>query len=450
MKSYEKYKNIDLLWLKTIPEHWDLKRAKTMLEKVNRPVEDSDDTVTCFRDGVVTLRKNRRTTGFTESMKEIGYQGVRKGDLVIHQMDAFAGAVGVSDSNGKSTPVYSVCIPKSDIYNNYYYAYIVREMAKTGFIQSLYRGIRERSSDFRFDTFGKQYLPIPPRPEQDQIVKFLDFKISKINKFIKDKKREIELLKEQKQAEINSAVTKGLNPNVPMKDSGIDWLGEIPEHWEVKYLRNLLKITSVKNRPDLPLLSVVREKGVIQRDVLSKEENHNFIPDDLSGYKIVKEGQFVINKMKAWQGSYGVSNYEGLVSPAYYIYNLNFPNKLFFHKAIRSKIYVNFFAQYSDGIRVGQWDLSAVKMKMIPFFVPPSNEQNAIIEYIDKKFNVVDEYITKLTQEITLAQEYKTRLISDVVTGKVDVHDIKIDEIFEHETLDETDVELKTEELTEQ
>lgn len=450
MKGYKDYKCIDLLWLKTIPEHWEIKRAKTIFEKVNRPVKDSDDTVTCFRDGVVTLRKNRRTSGFTESMKEIGYQGVKKGDLVIHQMDAFAGAIGVSDSDGKSTPVYSVCIPKMDTYNNYYYAYIVREMAKTGFIQSLYRGIRERSSDFRFETFGKQIIPIPPRPEQDQIVKFLDSKISKINKFIKDKKREIELLKELKQAEINRAVTKGLNPNAPMKDSGIEWLGKIPEHWELKYLRNILKITSTKNRPDLPLLSVVREKGVIQRDVLSKEENHNFIPDDLSGYKMVLNGQFVINKMKAWQGSFGVSNFEGIVSPAYYIFDLNFPNKVFFHIAIRSRMYVNFFAQYSGGIRVGQWDLSSEKMKLIPFFVPPVSEQNNIIEYIDRKFKIIDEYISKLENELNLVQEYKTSLISEVVTGKVDVRDIKVDDVIEQEILEIDEAEMETEELMEE
>ena len=160
-------------WISSIPAHWETHRAKNMFTKQNRPFADDEDVVTCFRDGVVTLRKNRRTTGFTESTQWSGYQGVRIGDLIIHVMDAFAGSIGVSDSNGKSTPVYSVCTPKMDI-NNYYYAYLLREMARTGFIQSLYRGIRERSSDFRFEVFASLFLPLPPREEQDQIVRYLD------------------------------------------------------------------------------------------------------------------------------------------------------------------------------------------------------------------------------------------------------------------------------------
>lgn len=240
IKPYEEYKETGLPWLDKVPKQWEIKRAKAVYKKESRAVSDTDGVITCFRDGVVTLRKNRRISGFTESIKEIGYQGVRKGDLVIHVMDAFAGAIGVSDSDGKSTPVYSVCNPKVDL-NNYYYAHIVREMAKTGFIQSLYRGIRERSSDFRFETFANQYLPIPPKKEQDQIVRYLDTELSKINKFIKSKKKQIQLLKEQKQAIINQAVTKGIDLDAKMKPSGIDWLGDIPEGWEVRPLKHFVK-----------------------------------------------------------------------------------------------------------------------------------------------------------------------------------------------------------------
>ena len=155
LRPYELRHVNDISWIGSIPAHWDVQRGKAVYKKLNRPTRVNDEVVTCFRDGVVTLRKNRRTTGFTESIKEIGYQGIRKGDLVIHVMDAFAGAIGVSDSDGKGTPVYSVCESKADL-NNYYYAYVIREMAKTSFIQSLYRGIRERSSDFRFEVFANQ------------------------------------------------------------------------------------------------------------------------------------------------------------------------------------------------------------------------------------------------------------------------------------------------------
>jgi type I restriction enzyme S subunit len=167
---------MNIPWISDMPSHWETLRAKNMFKKQNRTVRIEDDVVTCFRDGSVTLRKNRRVTGFTESTQWSGYQGVRKGDLVIHVMDAFAGAIGVSDSDGKSTPVYSVCTAKLDL-NNQYYAYLLREMARSGFIQALYRGIRERSSDFRFEVFAELLLPLPPRNEQDQIVRYLDWKV---------------------------------------------------------------------------------------------------------------------------------------------------------------------------------------------------------------------------------------------------------------------------------
>ena len=223
-------------WLKEIPSHWEEKRAKYIYQKQNRIPKENDDVITCFRDGEVTLRKNRRTTGFTESFKEIGYQGIKKGDLVIHQMDAFAGATGVSDSDGKGTPVYSVCTPIDNQSLTKYHAMVIRLMGLNGFIQSLYRGIRERSSDFRFETFARQFLPLPPLAEQEKIVNYLENKTSKIDAYVADKEKEIELLQELKQKTIADTVTKGLNPDAKMKDSGISWIGEIPEHWEIRHL----------------------------------------------------------------------------------------------------------------------------------------------------------------------------------------------------------------------
>ena len=129
MNVYEKYMGSPLPWIEQIPAHWRLIRGKNLYEKMQRLVREQDDVVTCFRDGTVTLRKKRRTTGFTESLKEIGYQGIRKGDLVIHVMDAFAGAIGVSDSNGKGTPVYNVCKAKKNINNQYYALCFVKWLA---------------------------------------------------------------------------------------------------------------------------------------------------------------------------------------------------------------------------------------------------------------------------------------------------------------------------------
>ena len=157
----------------------------------------------------------------------------------------------------------------------------------------------------------------------------------------------------------------------------------------------------------------------------------------------MKTHQFVMNKMKAWQGSYGISRYIGIVSPAYYIFDVNFQNFNFFHWAIRSKVYVNFFAQASDGIRVGQWDLSKDKMKTIPFFIPPNNEQQAIVTYLEEKTAFIDKAIAVIEKEIELVSEYKTSLISSVVTGKVNVSNVVVpdfevveDEISEDEGLE--------------
>ena len=202
-----KMKSSKIPWLKSIPEHWGEERAKYLFNRENRPITDNDDIITCFRDGQVTLRKNRRTTGFTESFKECGYQGIRKGDLVIHQMDAFAGSVGISDSDGKATPVYIVCTPKrKDIYNPYF-ELVIREMGLNGYIQSLYRGIRERSSDFKFDVFRQQSLPLPPYEEQVAIVSFIEERTNKINALITELDAEIEYLKEYKQKLIADCVT---------------------------------------------------------------------------------------------------------------------------------------------------------------------------------------------------------------------------------------------------
>ena len=141
-----------------------------------------------------------------------------------------------------------------------------------------------------------------------------------------------------------------------------------------------------------------------------------------------------MNKMKAWQGSYGISDHTGIVSPAYFIFDVSFENLEYFHYAIRSKVYVNFFAQASDGIRVGQWDLQMDKMKEIPFIVPPADEQVAIVDYIKRTLPQYDVAIEKLSAEVETLEEYKTKLIADVVTGKIDVRDI---EIPEYEFVDE-------------
>lgn len=200
------------------------------------------------------------------------------------------------------------------------------------------------------------------------------------------------------------------------KDSGFEWLQQVPEHWELKKLRTVLKPNNRRNRQDLPLLSVVREKGIILRNVENKEENNNYIPDDLSNYKVVSKDQFVINKMKSWQGSYGISKYDGIVSPAYYIFDCHGVVPQYFHIAMRSRAYVPFFTQASDGVRVGQWDLSINRMKEIPFAVPSIDEQFSIVSYLKAKEKKIAQFINNKRRLIQLLKEQKQAIINQAVT----------------------------------
>lgn len=201
------------------------------------------------------------------------------------------------------------------------------------------------------------------------------------------------------------------------KDSSVEWIGKIPTDWFNERLGTILEPISIKGNADKDLLSITREKGVILRDVEDDSENHNFIPDDLSNYKLIEKGQFGMNKMKAWQGSYGVSPYTGIVSPAYYIFRFIKPiYPDFFHWAIRSKTYISFFGSASDGVRIGQWDLSKDRMKNIPFVFPNIDSQKKIVEFIQDKAGKIDQAIAIKEQQIALLNERKQIVIQKAVT----------------------------------
>ena len=195
-------------WLGAIPAHWNIKRGKSLFKEVSRAVRPEDGVVTCFRNGEVTLRTNRRITGFTESEQEIGYHGVRIGDLVIHQMDAFAGAIGISDSDGKCSPICIVCreINSSEA-DLKYYCQLLRVMSHRGYIQALAKGIRERTTDFRYKTLASLHFPVPPIDEQKKITAYLDEKCAKIDAILEKINTEVERLKELKRSLINEVVT---------------------------------------------------------------------------------------------------------------------------------------------------------------------------------------------------------------------------------------------------
>ena len=446
MQQYSKVKDASASWLGSIPSHWDCKKVGSLFSERKVKVSDKDyQPLSVAKIGVVPQLDTAVKTDAGDNRKL-----VCAGDFVINSRSDRKGSCGVSELDGSVSLINIVLKPRNE-WNHRYVHYLMRSHV---FSEEYYRYGRGIVADLwttRFSEMKNILLPVPPRDEQDQIVRFLDWKVSEINKLINIKHREIKNIDALKRNLVSHVVTRGLFPDVALRDSGVKWLGDIPAHWNTIKLRQILHPVSVKNHPELPLLSVVRERGVIIRDVDDKEANHNYVPDDLSGYKMVKKGQFAMNKMKAWQGSYGVSDYTGIVSPAYFIFDIDFDNLKYFHYAIRSKVYVNFFAQASDGIRVGQWDLQMDKMKEIPFIVPPADEQIQIVEYIESALPKYDDAICILREEIRGLEELKTKLISDVVTGKIDARDVVIpDYEYVDEEIDTAETDDSEENIEEQ
>jgi type I restriction enzyme, S subunit len=209
---------------------------------------------------------------------------------------------------------------------------------------------------------------------------------------------------------------EGLKPYAEYKGSGSTWIGDVPAKWEVRNLRTLISKRSERNRADLPLLSVAREKGVFVRSLTDADENHNVIPEDLSNYKVACKGNLVINKMKAWQGSMGIAPCDGIVSPAYFVFDFRIANYAFGQRLLRSKPYVAHFGQASDGVRVGQWDLSISGMRQIPVLVPPEEEQDAIVRFLDHANRKINGFIRAKRKLIGLLNEQKQAIIHNAVT----------------------------------
>ena len=426
MKKYNEYKDTDNRWLGSIPRHWGVRQLSQVAHEhfvSNKGIHHQN--LLSLSYGRIVRRDINATEGLLPASFDT-YQVVEDGNIVLRltdlQNDQKSLRVGLAREEGIVTSAY-VClgIVGESVIPAYIY-YTLHSLDIKKIFYSMGGGLRQ---NLNWQGLKKIEIPLPPLDEQEKIVSYLESKTLSIDAYVAERERELQLLDELKRSEIANVVTRGLNPTVEMKDSGVPWIGMVPAHWECKQLRNYLRLVSIKGKPEEQLLSVVRELGVIIRDVESKEENHNFIPDDLSGYKYVEAGQFVINKMKAWQGSYAVSEHTGIVSPAYYVCNLNFPNKEFFNLAIRSKFYVPFFTQFSKGIRVGQWDLSTVGLKNIPFFEPPVEEQNEIVEYINNKCKNIDELVCSLEAEIEYLKEYKQSLIAACVTGQINVQSEK-------------------------
>lgn len=421
-KVYSEYKDSGVEWLGEIPINWSLKKAKYIFQKVQRPPRNIDSVVTAFRDGQVTLRTNRRIDGFTNSIKEIGYQGVRSGDLMIHAMDGFAGAIGISDSDGKCSPVCSVCIPwiKQSV-NMLFYGCLVRQLAVTDFILSLAKGIRERSTEFRFSEFSGLVLAIPSKDEQDKIVAFLKHETQKIDRLIGKQQQLIELLKEKRHAVISHVVTKGLNPNVPMKDSGVEWVDSIPSHWEVMPTFSLCEASMKKNYDGIEsnVLSLSYGK-IIPRNV---DTNYGLLPESFNTYQIV-ECRDIILRLTDLQNDknslrVGLVKQKGIITSAYL--KLKSKSRIspdFLYQLLHSYDTTKVFYGMGGGLRQS---MKFEDFRRLPLLLPPTNEQKKIAVFLDQETTKIDNLIEKQQQIIQLLQERRTALISAAVTGKIDV-----------------------------
>ena len=328
--------------------------------------------------------------------------------------------------------MYSICEPDEHV-NPHYFAWVVREMARRRWILALARGVRERSTDFRFAAFADQRLPVPPLDEQAAIVRYLDHVDRRISRYIQAKQRLIELLEEQKQAIVHQAVTRGLDPDVPLKPSGVEWLGDVPEHWEVRRLLSTagMRVSNVDkhvNSDEIP----VRLCNYV--DVYKNEHIDERIPfmrgtataAEVSRFVLV-DGDVLITKDSETWDDIGVpalvtESAPDLVS-GYHLALLR-PHTSdvlggFLLRTLQSR---GVAWQFHVGARgVTRYGLSHAAIQSVRIALPPLAEQAAIAKHLEHKTADVAAAIDRANREIELLREYRTRLIADVVTGKLDV-----------------------------
>lgn len=263
-------------------------------------------------------------------------------------------------------------------------------------------------------------IPLPDHETQRAIANFLDRETARIDQLVEKKQALVDRLPEKEKAKISALVLRGVDGDAPLRDSGVDWRGQVPAHWEESRLKAHFRPAKRQGYDDLEVLSVYREFGVIEK--ASRDDNINKTPDDLSKYQLVEPGDLVINKMKAWQGSLGVSTFRGITSPDYVVMTRTGDHHpLYMHHLLRAQPMPTVYHLISNGIRTDQWRLEPEKFRMLPVFLPPRPEQEAIAGLVEKELGKLREVSEVILRSIDRLREYRAALITAAVTGQIDI-----------------------------
>lgn len=414
-------KNSGIGWVHEIPNDWDVIRGKYLFTNdkmlVGAKVEEYERLALTMK-GVV--KRSKDDTEGLQPDKFNTYQILKTGELVFKLIDLqniSTSRVGLSPYTGIVSPAYIILKGNEQILPEYAEKYYLMMWMNQVFNALGDSGVR---SSLNVGELLELQLPLPHIEEQRRIADFLDRECSKIDSLIADIENQITCFEQYKRSVISEAVMKGLNPSVQMIDSGIRWIGLIPFGWKVEKIKFHLRRNEKRNPGNQQVLSVYREYGVIPKD--SRDDNHNVTSEDVSKYKYVKPGSLVINKMKAWQGSMGVSDFKGIVSPAYFIFEFiddSFDRK-YIHYLLRSS-YKDEFRRLSGGIREGQWDLSPEGFLNTLVILPSLEEQKQIVSFLDKKCREIDSIIADKKKQLDILDSYKKSIIYEYVTGKKEV-----------------------------
>ena len=417
MRRYESYKDSGVEWLGEVPSQWEVKKMKFLFKDTsikNKP--DATLLSVTQNRGVIPRNWLEERTVMPSGNLET-FKFIQKDDFAI-SLRSFEGGLEICHHDGIISPAYTVLKYDKKFLNNGYYKYLFKCQKFISEMQTSIVGIRE-GKNISYEELKYSFLPIPQIIEQQKIAQFLDEKTAKIDQAVDLAEKQIALLKEHKQILIQNAVTRGLNPDVPLKDSGVEWIGQVPEHWEVKKMKFLFKDTSIKNKPDATLLSVTQNRGVIPRNWL--EERTVMPSGNLETFKFIQKDDFAIS-LRSFEGGLEICHHDGIISPAYTVlkYDKKFLNNGYYKYLFKCQKFISEMQTSIVGIREGK-NISYEELKYSFLPIPQIIEQQKIAQFLDEKTAKIDQAIALKTAHIEKLKEYKSVLINDVVTGKVRV-----------------------------